>query len=280
VYREESRRVLATLIRLLGDLDRAEDALQDAFRAAAEQWPRDGVPQNPRIVRAKSRICDERIPYEVPSLHELPKRLNTVVQVVYLILNEGNTASQGESLMRLDLTAEAIRLGRLLVERMPGEAEVAGLLALMLLHESRKHARSNANGNMILIEHQDRRLWDRAMIDAAVRLSERALSVDDPGPYALQAALTAVHAQAATFAETDWSRLVTLYEQLYERIPSAVIALNRAVALAQRDGPAAGLDEIDAIFASGELTRNHLAHSARAALLVRLQRFPEARALA
>jgi len=374
VYRQESRRVLATLIRLLADFDLAEDALHDAFRAAAEQWPRDGVPANPRawlvstgrfkaidalrkharhetplsdaheqtlpgadtpdvddvtavvddrlrliftcchpalpsegrvaltlrevcgltteaiahaflstppaiaqrIVRAKAKIRAEHIPYEVPAAAALPSRLGAVLQVIYLIFNEGYVASSGETLMRLDLTAEAVRLGRLLVELLP-ESEAIGLLGLMLLHESRRQSRTTPDGDMILLEDQDRSLWDKALIKEGVTLSEQAMAGASLGPYALQAALTAVHAQASDMASTDWPRLVALYDSLLERMPSPVIELNRAVAVAMRDDPAAGLMLVDGILGRGELTHYHLAYSVRASLLVRQQRLAEAR---
>jgi RNA polymerase sigma-70 factor (ECF subfamily) len=374
VYRAESRRVLATLIRLLGDFDLAEEALHEAFRAALEQWPQEGPPENPRawlvstgrfkaidairrrarfdplddhiehvesiavastdsedesvaddrlrliftcchpalpgdaqvaltlrevcgltteeiarafltaaptlaqrIVRAKAKIRDARIPYEVPPPEALAERLDAVLRTLYLVFNEGYSASFGESLTRYDLSAEAIRLGRLLLELMP-EPEVMGLLALMLLQESRRAARSTPEGDLILLEHQDRSLWNREQIAEGVRLVERALATRRFGPYALQAAIAAVHAEARTAAETDWRQIVALYDALARHDPSPVIALNRAVAIAMRDGPAAGLALVDAILAAGDLKEYHLAHSARAELSRRLGQTADARA--
>jgi len=375
VYRTESRRVLATLIRLLGDFDRAEEALHDAFSAAVEQWPRDGVPANPRawlvsagrfraidalrrrarfdasltalaaqlegqtaapvewigeatleddrlrlificchpalqpdaqvaltmrevcgltteeiahafltaprtvaqrIVRAKAKIRDARIPYQVPDRHELPGRLDAVLRVVYLVFNEGYSASSGATLTRHDLSAEAIRLGRLLGDLLP-EPEAAGLLALMLLQESRRAARS-ADGEVVLLDAQDRRLWDRRLIAEGIALVERALGAGPPGPYAVQAAIAAVHAEAATADQTDWAQIVGLYDVLLRTDDSPVIALNRAAAVAMRDGPAAGLTIIDAILARGELQDYQFAHSARADCCRRLGRVDDARA--
>ena len=375
VYRTESRRVLATLIRLLGDFDRAEEAMHDAFAAAVEQWPRDGVPANPRawlvstgrfkaidgmrrrarydaslaelaeriaagaagdsasdaddveddrlrliftcchpaltldaqvaltlrevcaltteeiaraflvspptvaqrIVRAKAKIRDARIPYQVPSREELPSRLDAVLGVVYLAFNEGYSASAGSSLTRGDLSGEAIRLGRLLVELLP-EPEAIGLLALMLLHESRRAARSTADGEIVLLADQDRSVWDRALIAEGVSLVERAISSRRFGPYTLQAAIAAVHAEASTAEATDWAQIVGLYDVLTRADSSPVIELNRAAAVAMRDGPAAGLALIDAILARGDLDSYHLAHSARADLCRRLGRREDARA--
>ena len=373
IYRAESRRVFATLIRLLGDFDIAEEALHDAFRAALEQWPRDGVPANPRawlvsagrfkaidgirrrarfdplddideqvdpasedaaweaesieddrlrlvftcchpalspdaqvaltlrevcgltteeiarafitpaptlaqrIVRAKTKIRDARIPYQVPSRAELPERLDTVLRVIYLVFNEGYSASSGTLLTRHDLSGEAIRLGRLLVELLP-EPEAVGLLALMLLHESRRTARTSPDGDLILLDDQDRKLWDRAFIAEGLALVERALSSRRFGPYTLQAAIAAVHAEAREAAATDWAQIVGLYDVLARADPSPVIELNRAVAVAMRDGPLAGLELIDAILARGELKDYHLAHSVRAELCRRLGRTAEARA--
>ncbi len=375
IYRAESRRVLATLIRLLGDFDLAEEALHDAFTAAVERWPRDGVPANPRawlvstgrfkaidalrrrarfdasqsrlmeqidtsgwdadvtddegveddqlrliftcchpalppdgqvaltlrevcgltteeiahafltsaptvaqrIVRAKAKIRDARIPYEVPSRTDLPERLDTVLRVVYLVFNEGYVASSGASLTRHDLSAEAIRLGRLLIELLP-EPEVAGLLALMLLQESRRATRTSPDGDLVLLEDQDRSQWNRVHIRDGTALVERALASRRFGPYTLQAAIAAVHAEAPNAADTDWAQIVGLYDVLARVDPSPVIELNRAVAVAMRDGPEAGLRLIDAIFARGELLEYHWAHSARADLCRRLGRNEEARA--
>ncbi|MBH3338702.1 RNA polymerase sigma factor [Pseudomonas mendocina] len=368
LYREESRRVLATLIRLLGDFDLAEEALHEAFRSAVEQWPQDGVPDNPRawlvsagrfkaidslrrqrrfqpldeqaelpdegdveggelleddrlrliftcchpalasdaqvaltlrevcdlsteeiaraflsspatlaqrIVRAKAKIRDARIPYEVPGRSELPERLEAVLRVVYLVFNEGYFASSGDSLTRSQLSDEAIRLGRLLLELLP-EPEVQGLLALMLLHESRRAARSGVDGEVILLEDQDRRLWNRELIAEGEALVLQALHSRRFGPYSLQAAIAAVHAEAASLEETDWAQIVGLYDELLRLNPSPVIELNRAVALAMRDGEQAGLVEIDRLLAAGELQGYHLAHAARADLLRRLGRREQA----
>jgi RNA polymerase sigma-70 factor (ECF subfamily) len=375
VYRSESRQVLATLIRLLRDFDLAEDALHEAFAAAMERWPRDGVPANPRawlvstgrfkaidsmrrrarfdaslaeiaeqlhaestgradddeesvkddrlrlvftcchpalapdaqvaltlrevcgltteeiarafltspptlaqrIVRAKGKIRDARIPYQVPGPSELPDRLDAVLAVIYLVFNEGYSASSGPSLTRADLSAEAIRLGRLLVELLP-EPEAIGLLALMLLQESRRAARTSPEGDLILLEDQDRSLWNRAYIDEGLGLVDRAFSSRRFGPYTIQAAIAAVHAKAQTAAATDWGRIVGLYDLLARAAPSPVIELNRAVAVAMRDGPRAGLELIDAILERGDLVKYHLAHSARAELCRRLGRVAEARA--
>jgi len=375
VYRSDSRRVLATLIRLLGDYDPDEEALHDACRAAVEQWPREGVPANPRawlvstgrfkaidtlrrrarfdaslgelaerlaatagdatapepeeleddrlrliftcchpalppdaqvaltlreicgltteeiarafltlaptvaqrIVRAKAKIREARIPYQVPSRNELGERLDAVLHVVYLVFNEGYSASLGESLTRADLSGEAIRLGRLLLELLP-EPEVMGLLALMVLHESRRAARTSPSGELVLLDDQDRSLWDRARIAEGVALVRRALASRRFGPYTLQAAIAAVHAEAPTAAATDWTQIVGLYDVLLRADPSPVIELNRAVALAMRDGPLAGLVLIDALLARGELAEYRFAHSARADLCRRLGRTVEARA--
>jgi RNA polymerase sigma-70 factor, ECF subfamily len=375
VYRSDSRRVLATLIRLLGDFDVAEEAMHAAFAAAVEQWARDGLPANPRawlvsagrfkaidgmrrrarfdasqdelvrqieanaseadgredqdveddrlrliftcchpallpdaqvaltlrevcgltteeiarafltapptlaqrIVRAKAKIRDARIPYQVPERADLPDRLDTVLHVIYLVFNEGYSASSGESLTRHDISGEAIRLGRLLVELLP-EPEAQGLLALMLLQESRRAARSSASGELVLLDQQDRSLWNRGQIAEGLALVERALSSRRFGPYSLQAAIAAVHAQAPTAAATDWAQIVGLYDALARAEASPVIELNRAAAVAMRDGPAAGLALVDAILARGDLGDYHLAHSAHADLCRRLGRTAEARA--
>ena len=371
-YRSESRAVLATLIRLLGDFDLAEEALHEAFRAALEEWPRKGMPDNPRawlvsagrfkaidhlrrqarfdaldekihdlavedapltdvdsvaddrlrliftcchpalspeaqvaltlrevcgltteeiaaafltpaptlaqrIVRAKGKIRDASIPYEVPSAAELPDRLDPVLQVIYLVFNEGYAASSGDSLTRHDLSSEAIRLGRLLVELLP-EAEVIGLLALMLLHDSRRAARTSAAGELVLLDEQDRKLWNREQIAEGTALVERALAARQIGPYTVQAAIAAVHAQANTAQDTDWDQIVGLYDVLLQAGASPVVELNRAVALAMRDGWAAGLALVDAIFARGELSDYKLAHAVKADLCRRLGRKDEARA--
>jgi len=375
VYRSESRQVLATLIRLLGDFDAAEEALHDAFAVAVERWSRDGVPANPRawlvstgrfkaidgmrrrarfdasltelakqlgpstseaeeaedesveddrlrliftcchpalppeaqvamtlrevcglttdeiaraflaipptiaqrIVRAKAKIRDARIPYVVPSETDLPDRLDAVLRVVYLVFNEGYSASSGGSLTRHDLSGEAIRLGRLLIELLP-EPEAVGLLALMLLQDSRRAARTSPSGDLILLDDQDRSLWNRDQIADGVLLVERALSSRRVGPYTLQAAIAAVHAQASSPAVTDWAQIVGLYDVLMRASPSPVVELNRAVAVAMRDGPLAGLTLIDAILSRGDLGNYHLAHSARADLCRRLKRTADARA--
>ena len=375
IYRSESRRVLATLIRLLRDFELAEEALHEAFTAAIESWPTQGVPANPRawlvsagrfkavdrirrrarfdasvaelareldveagdpsahdieeleddrlrliftcchpaipsdaqvaltlrevcgltteeiarafligaptiaqrIVRAKAKIRDARIPYQVPERNDLPGRLDSVLRVVYLVFNEGYSASAGESLTRHDVSAEAIRLGRLLLELLP-EPEVQGLLALMLLHESRRAARSSAEGELVLLDDQDRGLWNHAQIAEGSALVEQSLASRRFGPYTLQAAIAAAHATAHTAAETDWTEIAALYDQLAQLQPSPVVDLNRAVAVAMRDGPAAGLTLLDAILARGELAEYHLAHSARAELCRRLDRPDEARA--
>jgi RNA polymerase sigma-70 factor, ECF subfamily len=376
LYRSESRRVLATLIRLLGGFELAEEALHDAFMAALESWPRDGVPQNPRawlvstgrfkaidrlrrgarfnaalaeladqlegqqaaaatnyegehhdleddrlrliftcchpaltpdarialtlrevcglgteeiaraflvpaptlaqrIVRAKSKIAEAHIPYQVPSREELAERLDAVLHVLYLVFNEGYSASTGESLTRADLSAEAIRLGRLLTELLP-EPEALGLLGLMLLHDARRAARTSAEGELVLLDEQDRTLWNRAQIHEGAALVERALASRRFGPYTLQAAIAAVHAEARSAAETDWRQIAGLYDVLLRVEGSAVVELNRAAAIAMRDGPAAGLALVDALLARAELREYHLAHSARADLCRRLRRTAEA----
>jgi RNA polymerase sigma-70 factor (ECF subfamily) len=375
VYRADSRRVFATLIRLLGDFELAEEALHDAFRAALEQWPRDGMPANPRawlisagrfkaidsirrrarfdvslteianqmdagtsdpaacddesieddrlrliftcchpalpsdarvaltlrevcgltteeiahafltapptvaqrIVRAKTKIRDARIPYEVPSRIDLPARLHAVLRVVYLVFNEGYSASAGVSLTRHDFSGEAIRLGRLLIELLP-EPEAVGLLALMLLQESRRAARASPTGELVLLPDQDRSLWNRDQIAEGLVLVEQALSSRRFGPYTLQAAIAAVHAEAPSAVATDWAQIVRLYDVLARVEPSPVVELNRAVAIAMRDGPAVGLALLDTILASGDLEDYHLAHAARADLYRRLGRSAEARA--
>jgi len=374
VYRAESRRVFATLVRLLGDFDIAEEALHDAFHAALEQWPRDGVPANPRawlvstgrfkaidgirrrarfdsiedhaehvenvadesppwndesieddrlrlvftcchpalssdaqvaltlrevcgltteeiaqaflsgaptlaqrIVRAKAKIRDARIPYEVPTPDELPQRLDSVLRVVYLVFNEGYLASSGSSLTRVDLSAEAIRLGRLLVDLLP-EPEAIGLLGLMLLHESRRAARTSSTGQIVLLNDQDRSLWNREQIAEGLALIERALASRRFGPYTLQGAIAAIHAQAADADATDWGEIVGIYDVLLRFDPSPVVELNRAVAVAMRDGPAAGVTLIEIILGRGDLQDYHLAHAAHADLCRRLGETAKARA--
>lgn len=374
IYTAESRRILATLVRLLGDLDLAEDALQDAFGAAVEQWPRHGVPASPRawlisagrfkaidaqrrrarfdaslrdlaaqletdadaatpddgaieddrlrliftcchpalapdarlaltlrevcgltteaiasafltspatlaqrIVRAKAKIREANIPYEVPSREALPERLDAVLHVVYLVFNEGYAASSGDSLTRPDLSGEAIRLGRLLVVLLPA-AETLGLLALMLIHDSRRATRATLAGDIVLLEDQDRSRWNAAQIAEGRALVERALALDDIALYTLQAAIAATHATAPSFAATDWAQIVGLYDAMLLAAPSPVVELNRAVAVAMRDGPIAGLDLVDAIVARGDLASYHPAHAVRADLLRRLGRRDAARA--
>ena len=374
VYRSESRQVLATLIRLLGDFETAEEALHDAFAVAVEQWARDGVPANPRawlvstgrfkaidgirrrarhdasleelakrletstsdpdewndehveddrlrliftcchpalspeaqvamtlrevcglsteevaqafltkpaaiaqrIVRAKTKIRETRIPYEVPLEKELPDRLDAVLRVIYLVFNEGYSASSGDSLTRHDLSGEAIRLGRILIELLP-ETEAIGLLGLMLLQDSRRAARTTPTGDLILLENQDRSLWNRGQIAEGVSLVQRALSTGQVGLYTIQAAIASVHAQAPSSAATDWAQIVQLYDMLMQSNPSPVVELNRAVAVAMNDGLAAGLDLINALLARGELENYHLAHAARADLSRRLGQSAEAR---
>ena len=374
IYRTESRRVLATLIRLLGDFDLAEEALHEAFVAAMEQWPRTGIPVHPRawlvsagrfkaidalrrrgrfdaalasvanqfdeatgdvspdaehdfeddrlrliftcchpaltpdarvaltlrevcgltteeishafltgpptiaqrIVRAKGKIRDARIPYQVPLREDLPGRLDAVLQVIYLVFNEGYSATSGDSLTRTDLSAEAIRLGRLLVDLLP-EPEAVALLAMMLLHDSRRAARESPEGELILLEQQDRSLWDQTQIAEGVTLVERSLASRPVGPYAIQAAIAAVHAEALDPAQTDWAQIAALYDVLIRLEPSPVVELNRAAAIAMRDGPAAGLQLIDGILDRGDLTSYHLAHAARGDLCRRLGRMTDAR---
>jgi RNA polymerase sigma-70 factor (ECF subfamily) len=230
-----------------------------------------------RIVRAKAKIRDAAIPYQVPSHEDLPERLETVLQVIYLVFNEGYAASSGESLTRPDLSDEAIRLGRLLVELLP-ESEAMGLLALMLLHEARRSARASPTGEIILLEDQDRSLWNRDQIAEGIGLVQRALSAPEIGPYSLQAAISAVHASAVSPAATDWDQILVFYDLLLQAQPSPVVELNRAVAVAMRDGPSAGLALIDEILARGDLVEYHLAHAARADLYRRLGNRDEAKA--
>ncbi|MFQ4137423.1 RNA polymerase sigma factor [Nodosilinea sp. PGN35] len=372
VYRAESRRVFATLIRLLGDFDLAEEALHDAFAVALERWPREGTPSNPRawlvsvgrfraidtlrrrtrfdaslaelaqrldtaaiataeeadveddrlrliftcchpalpqdaqvaltlrevcglrteeiasaflvapptlaqrIVRAKAKIRAAGIPYQVPSIEDLPDRLDTVLQVIYLVFNEGYAASSGAALTRADLSGEAIRLGRLVLELLP-DPEVMGLLALMLLQESRRAARTSPTGDLVLLADQDRALWNRAQIAEGRSLVQQALATGQVGPYGLQAAIAAVHAEALSPAATDWAQIVGLYSLLAQVEPSPVVQLNRAVAVAMRDGPQAGLQLLDEVLADGNLAHYHLAHAARADLCRQLGEMAEAK---
>ncbi len=374
IYRTGSRKVLATLIRLLGDFELAEEALHEAFAVAVEQWPREGIPDNPtawlvsagkfkaidnlrkrkrhtdsvskialefenetekdedwykegmkddelrliftcchpalpadaqialtlrevcgltteeiarafltspstiaqRIVRAKRKIRDANIPYEIPAQSDLPDRLDSVHRVIYLVFNEGYSASAGASLTRTDLSSEAIRLGRILIELLP-DTEAMGLLAMMILHESRRPARTSDNGDLVLLEDQDRSLWSKELIKEGIELVNRALSSRRFGPYTIQAAIAAVHAEAPTADETDWAQIVGLYDVLLRVEPSPVIELNRAVAVAMRDGPEEGLKLIDAILERGELSDYHLIYSARADMCRRLGRTEEAR---
>jgi RNA polymerase sigma-70 factor (ECF subfamily) len=373
LYRSESGRVLATLVRLLGDLDLAEESMHEAFAAALESWPKTGIPEKPRpwlistarfkaidamrrrarfdgaqkdlvahmesrvnvapldneeieddrlrliftcchpaltpegqvaltlrevcgltteeiaraflvtpatlaqrIVRAKTKIRETAIPYEVPTPLELPVRLGAVLQVIYLVFNEGYSAAAGAEVTRAELTGEAIRLGRLLAELQP-EPEVIGLLALMLLQESRRAARTSPAGELILLENQDRSLWNRSHIEEGLALLKKALSSRRFGPYTLQAAIAAVHAEAESVAATDWRQIVSIYDQLVRIQPSPIVHLNRAVAIGLRDGPEAGLTQIDAVLKDGELANYYLAHSARADMCRRLGRTAEAR---
>jgi RNA polymerase sigma-70 factor (ECF subfamily) len=374
VYRRDGRRIFATLVRLLGSFELAEDAEHDAFIAAAEQWPRDGVPANPvawlvsvgrfkaidrlrrdarfasiddhadtieqiadpaagqseqetiqddrlrliftcchpslseearialtlrevcglateeiaraflttpstlaqRIVRAKAKIRDARIPYEVPERDQFGPRLDSVLRVIYLVFNEGYSASSGESALRLDLAAEAIRLGWLVV-RLCAEAEVRGLLALMLLHHARRHARTDGAGDLVPLEQQDRSLWDAGELEIGSAMALDALRTPGYGPYALQAAIVAVHSEAKTAADTDWAQIAGLYDRLVQREPSAVVALNRAVAIAMRDGPEAGLAQIEPMLTEAPLATYHLTHAAHADLCRRAGRVAEAR---
>jgi RNA polymerase sigma-70 factor (ECF subfamily) len=373
IYRDDSRRVLATLIRLFGDFDIAEEALHDAFVAAIERWPVEGVPVNPRtwlvsagrfkaidqlrrraafderlpeierqltelaehepviaesgdiaddrlrlvftcchpalsadaqvaltlhtiggltteeiahaflvgaptlaqrIVRAKNKIRDAKIPYEIPDANDLPERLDAVLATLYLIFNEGYSATFGTAVTRADLCGEAIRLAQLLVELLP-EPEAIGLLAMMLLHDSRRAARTDEHGELIVLDEQDRSRWNREQIREGQALTERALRSRRVGPYAIQAAIAAVHSEADSAGETDWAQIVVLYDLLLNMNPSPVVELNRAAAVAMKDGPAHGLDLINALLARGELAGYHLAHSARADLLRRLNRTEE-----
>jgi RNA polymerase sigma-70 factor (ECF subfamily) len=374
LYRSESRRVFASLVRLLNDFDLADDAMHEAFAAAVENWPNAGMPDNPRawlistgkfkaidairrqgrmkelqpeialrlgelasenatkaaaeieddrlrliftcchpaidsnlqvpltlrevcgltteeiarafvttkatmaqrIVRGKAKIREAEIPYAVPSLQELPERLDAVLSTIYLVFNEGYATSDGDSLIRVDLTSEAIRLGRLLLDLLP-DPEVQGLLALMLLHESRRESRVSEEGDIILLEDQNRSRWNRKMIDEGTALVEQALRSRRFGSYTIQAAISAVHSEAATVDQTDWNQIVVLYSALLQIDSSPIVELNRAVALAMRDGPEAGLAVIDAILARGELVDYHLSHAARAELCRRSGRMADAK---
>jgi RNA polymerase sigma-70 factor (ECF subfamily) len=374
LYRRDSRRIFATLIRLLGDFDRAEEALSDAFRTAMEKWPTEGLPQNPvawlvsagrfksidkqrrdkrfdhledrpdvaealsdesqpldeqelleddrlrlvftcchpalapdaqvaltlrevcgltteeiaaafltpaptlaqRIVRAKNKIRDANIPYEVPAREQLAERLESVLRVVYLVFNEGYSASSGETATRADLSGEAIRLGRLILQLLP-EAEVRGLLALMLLHESRRETRATPDGELILLDEQDRARWNRELIAEGAALVRAAFASPEIGPYAVQAAIAAVHAEAPSSADTDWNEIVGLYDLLLRITPSPIVDLNRSVAVAMRDGPEAGLADVERLLAAGELDKYQLAHAARADFCRRLGRHQDAR---